>query len=1783
MELRAHHSSVSIRSSFRPSIHLLSVLRSSTSKAISNRGAFALSFETKSYFPEKKRIIMSSVEIPLVFKGLSDIKSYVASVLTQHEQHGNVDSENDNYDGNRKKVKSSSAKKGRRVLSAGTLAGTVSISEAQYDAMKRTSKARRIASLEERVVETKTTGEKLDRKLKHARVDALGYGFVPLSPGEEERLKREEMKRRRRMRIIQVREQDKINAARRREAYRRQKELEKLKEIQKLKTSWEGKHSEKVGRATKAFKKTLVSIGNAHRNAMQVAETKHVNVQRSKELASALRSIEVMRERSALGRAKRELKATAHHVRLKHGKHREKVRSRMSSDQRSQAKRFQTRENQKASSAKMEEREQRLKDAERDLVMFISGRVENSGPTVGDCQEETYKATILRHGPPGKSTTAKDGFAGAKTESRLLKAKREADEAAHEHGKLAAFARGKKAGEKVAMEKLQRQMEGKLERLAKADRAEKSKAMGIKAMEREEAAKKAAAEKRHEAELEREFQKMFLVSNTAEFVQEVAPEHHDTDQRHPENDDDSEGGSGAKRARRPPRRQWQEDEILAAEDVDRYLGDLRSGMEAEDRGLDAPAERTAPSDLAASFPVGTEAPFVDEESRALLEESRAARKAAQERVAMLLSEDEQSRRGMAAAQEIFQETQSASLSDNGDSSLAMPRGEERAPVLAVASQATSSSSRAASASSPAKEIYEAEERVIAAHEALVTSSDSAKDSNESLTASERAAQLKAGSEQREDGTGTSAVSSHLEQSLDQYLSVQDDRGFVSVSVGPSEVVLDHPEDSSSRGVSVTIQADGVRQTAQSYAGDISARFGPASFEVREDSSYATSAAIVDEAMRSVLSRHSQSGFLSFDSSAAAVQSRVPPPFLNSDQSTVPSIGGGTSDGSTASPGERGYGESRFSSPSTEDEPLVQGSLDETGTDVSQQYRESFAELKSRVHHAMQMAGEGAERVASQVAGNISPPATSLFAQDDGWKASPAFAALAERVEAAIAGSSRAPEVTLGSIFHAETPSSASAPEAKSAGETEQDPEFESQSTLEDKRDPARLPVEEPSDFSVDASMATSMEATDVSEISAGPDFEDLEQKLKGALEALANFGTRSPSHVASSSVEEPAAKQELRTISPVAATLVNVKSMLEEARSELVGSVRLMDASVEISSDATRAAESAASRSVARTAVESDSPVATALENARSIISGAASELASRSLEKHEIVEPGVREEEEAADQDVGALEVAAGAPTQTIAADANDLIAPIRDEAAQEVPASAVSVSAEVRREASATRGNEPLEMFAEEPSLSLSREGKAADAESLDANTPVKVAREASPETAEDTREGTDDTNIWFEIGRGSAAGAAADDSPLNISEKQGRERQAQALRPAPVETSVDASNETLDFETSNVSFVSPVASTLVEVKKMLAEAKSTLASAEDRIDESFSAASAGSISPSRTGERSMQLHPTSFISDVSTQSPSSQSKRSAVVSSPGKASASFAGVFDNDELETGALDDEEDFSGIPSIHMSTIDASWEKASLEVVGGAANAERQRSEPASLSPAAFTIEVSGATEDLRARKRAMLARLSASRAREVKNRHSRIAVAEQYQKELEKDSARMEQIALERSRRPYGHRHEPEWKATGSASLAVSISPPPTDDEIRGSRRQRPRKPDLQLGRKKQSPKRLSKGKGRVPKSRKPGTHVHLSRTGSVEIDIVPEPPSDAAASEELMSRLASGQRTHLSRAEAVSRTRRLYNRLPEVQEKNQEAAKRRESEMRRQKAKEYAEERRRRLHDHR
>ncbi|XP_041373911.1 uncharacterized protein LOC121386926 [Gigantopelta aegis] len=94
-----------------------------------------------------------------------------------------------------------------------------------------------------------------------------------LSPNEVERLVKEETQKRRKTRILQVREQCKANAAKIRKDVRLEKERLLVKMAHDIEKQLEEEKREKVRHLEQEYENTLKSIGSAHRTARQKSES----------------------------------------------------------------------------------------------------------------------------------------------------------------------------------------------------------------------------------------------------------------------------------------------------------------------------------------------------------------------------------------------------------------------------------------------------------------------------------------------------------------------------------------------------------------------------------------------------------------------------------------------------------------------------------------------------------------------------------------------------------------------------------------------------------------------------------------------------------------------------------------------------------------------------------------------------------------------------------------------------------------------------------------------------------------------------------------------------------------------------------------------------------------------------------------------------------------------------------------------------------------------------------------------------------------------------------------------------------------------------------------------------------------------------------------------------------------------------------------------------------------------------------------------------------------------
>ncbi|ESP03771.1 hypothetical protein LOTGIDRAFT_109926, partial [Lottia gigantea] len=90
-----------------------------------------------------------------------------------------------------------------------------------------------------------------------------------ISPNEEERLLKEETEKRRKLRLIQVREQAKQSAKSIREDVRREKEKQLMRLAKSIESDLERQKQEKVYELQEQYENTLKNIGQGHKDAQE--------------------------------------------------------------------------------------------------------------------------------------------------------------------------------------------------------------------------------------------------------------------------------------------------------------------------------------------------------------------------------------------------------------------------------------------------------------------------------------------------------------------------------------------------------------------------------------------------------------------------------------------------------------------------------------------------------------------------------------------------------------------------------------------------------------------------------------------------------------------------------------------------------------------------------------------------------------------------------------------------------------------------------------------------------------------------------------------------------------------------------------------------------------------------------------------------------------------------------------------------------------------------------------------------------------------------------------------------------------------------------------------------------------------------------------------------------------------------------------------------------------------------------------------------------------------------
>ncbi|GBG23893.1 Cullin-3A [Hondaea fermentalgiana] len=323
-------------------------------------------------------------------------------------------------------------------------------------------------------------------------------GGVPLSSGEIERLRREDFEKRRKLRLIQVREQAKTIAIARRQNFIEDIDRKRAQEKERRRKAWEAQQREKIQRCTQEYKHSLAAIGNAHLEAQQHATRTQAEKARKKALHARARIKEDARHKAALLTQRQEKAHQTFFVHKAQEEHRRLVRENISDEHRAKARRNahaieKARQRALASQAAAEAA-QAAASRRRDRVIDISATVPNVATRLQDFAATRFHASLTQHAPahnlplenrshdardaPGTSsdadfdnarTTPRDAFEAATVLNRDIQ-NRLASESYQraEHEALAAQ-RGRKALHEVRAVREQQNLQDALDALRKEE------------------------------------------------------------------------------------------------------------------------------------------------------------------------------------------------------------------------------------------------------------------------------------------------------------------------------------------------------------------------------------------------------------------------------------------------------------------------------------------------------------------------------------------------------------------------------------------------------------------------------------------------------------------------------------------------------------------------------------------------------------------------------------------------------------------------------------------------------------------------------------------------------------------------------------------------------------------------------------------------------------------------------------------------------------------------------------------------------------------------------------------------------------------------------------------------------------------------------------------------------------------------------------------------------------------------------------------------------------------
>ena len=287
------------------------------------------------------------------------------------------------------------------------------------------------------------------------------HGSIPLSDNEIERLKKAEMAERRKARLVQVRAQERILAKRRRERFQRRVALKENQLVQEKRLEWVSENEEHRRVLLEKYQTALAAIGEAHDGAV-TARKELLQAKRGFALEQRKREqLQAIRHEEAIEKTREEQKRSLFNVRRVHGLRRHETASALAEANRSRVQRLQKVKEEKAAEERARKSQFEAASLRRPEVVRVEATVGRSGSNMTDYSKTRYHAKIVKH--PTVQLRSHGAFEDARELRQRIEERREEDKAVELRNADKASSRGKAALYEIGKERNKQAVEKDLE------------------------------------------------------------------------------------------------------------------------------------------------------------------------------------------------------------------------------------------------------------------------------------------------------------------------------------------------------------------------------------------------------------------------------------------------------------------------------------------------------------------------------------------------------------------------------------------------------------------------------------------------------------------------------------------------------------------------------------------------------------------------------------------------------------------------------------------------------------------------------------------------------------------------------------------------------------------------------------------------------------------------------------------------------------------------------------------------------------------------------------------------------------------------------------------------------------------------------------------------------------------------------------------------------------------------------------------------------------------------